>query len=130
MKRTKPQAAPPTPQPHSLRSFTGSDGQTYQRRADILMREWRIYTETDITQRVQEQYFVALFLGLVEPDTLLLPWPLRLARSVDVFDDWTFERYFAVRDTIFYDIVNPAAPAPSPKVEASQDADGATTPEA
>lgn len=105
------------------RAFLGSDGNTYYRRRNIKMGEWRAYTETEITLLVQQHYFVALFLGLVHADTLLLPWPQRLTYSVDVFDNLTFEQYFAIRDEIFNDIVNPAAP----KVEASptSDADGA-----
>lgn len=109
----------PAPAPHPMRPFyTDPDGKVFERRTDITLREWRIYTDSEITLRIQEQYFVALFMGRVEPITLDLPWSQRLAQSVEALDDLTFEQYFAIRDTLFLDIVNPASP--SPKAEASQ----------
>lgn len=115
--------APPSTDPTQpfmdSRPFLGSDGQTYHRRCNIKLKEWRAYVQDEVSLLVQQQYFVALFLGLVHPDTLLLPWPLRLEHSVGVFDELTFEQYFAVRDSIFQDVVNPASPKalPSPTSE-------------
>ena len=102
---------PPT-NAHPMTPFYAEDGHEYQRRADVTMRECFAYVNEAPTTLAQERYYVALFLGHVEPDTLTLPPEERSARAAEVLGDMPTDDYFRIRDSLFLSIMNPAQQRP------------------
>ncbi len=95
---------------HPMRDFYGADGKIYQRRADIRMFEWREYIKANVLTREQEMYWVALFLGRVEPETMSLEMAEQIALADQVFAVMSTDEYAAICGAIFSDILNPVSP--------------------
>ena len=98
---------------HPMTPFWAEDGREYQRRADVTMREWFAYVNEAPTTLDQERYWVALWLGRLEPDTLTLAPEERSARAAEVLGDMSTDDYFRVRDSLFLSIMNPAQQRPA-----------------
>ncbi len=101
---------------HPMKPFTGLDGQEYQRRADITMREFRAYQEDKRADVDSERYWIALFMGKIEPSTLSLSEKDKLNLGIEVTDDMSAEVYYAIRGPIITAIISPAS---SPKEESA-----------
>lgn len=95
---------------HPTKPFLGSDGVEYRRRADIRMSVWARYIEEFPATLAEERYFVALFMGELEDDTLDLDKEERINRAKEALADWTTDKYFSVRETVFDSIIRPASP--------------------
>lgn len=126
---TQAAAPPPPAQPSPKRPFLGKNGQRYERRASIAMTEWLTYTRAATAQSFtvyEESYWVALFLGRLDPQTINQSAEERYAQAEAALADMPTDDYFAIAGGLFDDIMYPANPNdPAQPAEA-----GATTPEA
>lgn len=111
-----------SPAEHTKRPFRGANGKTYERRADIKMREYLSYTQERIVTIHQEVYWVALFIGLLGPETIGLSVDERRVLGEAAVADLVADDYIAIRNSVFDDITDPAASVPGSKSEAGPDA--------
>ena len=95
---------------HPMRTFKGTDGRDYARRADITMAEWRAYAESVFLNDDDFFYWVALFTGRLHRDSLGLPWEAQHQLGLLVFDGTYTDDYFSMRAALFESITNPAGP--------------------
>lgn len=90
-----------------LRPFTGTDGQTYQRRGDIRLGDWFEFLNAELT--VLEQFaWIAFFMGWTDkkPSELSAEDRVKLADGLP----YTTDQYAAIENAIIKDIKQPATP--------------------